>query len=431
MDRPVPTSATVSSPHQGDSSTEPPGDVARHEAEVLRVRDEWERTFEAVPDLIAILDASHRVVRVNRAMAERMGTSPEDAVGRPCYEAVHNLSHPPDDCPHEKLIEDGREHVAEVYEPRLGGHFLVSVSPLHDAQGQLSGCVHVARDITARKQAEDELRRHRDNLEAVVHERTAALIAANEQLTREVTVRRQAEAERIRYQERLRSLAAELSLAEQRERRHLASALHDNLGQLLAFASIKLHSLEHSPTPAAASDEVAHLRRLIEQAQAYTSSLTFELSPPILYDLGFEAAVEWLADLFQREHGLSVRVEDDALPKRLEDDVRATLFQAVRELLTNVVKHARASSARVSLARGEGEIRVEVEDDGVGFDPSAPERHERRGSGFGLFSLRERLSYIGGSLQLDSRPGEGTRVTLIAPVPPADAALVLQPCFVL
>jgi len=134
--------------------------------ELRQAKDEWELTFNSVPDLIAILNDRHQVVRVNRAMAERLGREPEECMGMPCYEAVHGSNLPPEFCPHTKTMNDGGEHKVEVSEERLGGDYLVSTTPLLDLQGHLTGTVHVARDITERKRAEEELRRAKEAAEA-------------------------------------------------------------------------------------------------------------------------------------------------------------------------------------------------------------------------------------------------------------------------
>jgi PAS domain S-box-containing protein len=128
------------------------------EESLRRAKEEWERTFASVPDLIAILDNEHRVLRVNEAMARQLGLKPEECVGLSCYEVIHGLPEPPEFCPHTRTFRDGREHVEEVHEERLGGDFLVSTTPLHDEQGLMIGSVHVAHDITLRKQMEDALR---------------------------------------------------------------------------------------------------------------------------------------------------------------------------------------------------------------------------------------------------------------------------------
>ena len=145
------------------------------EQALLRAKEEWERTFDSVPDLIAILDNQHRIVRANQAMARKLGVPASQCVGMPCYERVHGSGGPPAFCPHLLTLADGEEHVSEVHEERLGGDFLVSTTPLRDAAGKIVGAVHVARDITERKRMEEALRRSHDGLEKKVRERTAEL----------------------------------------------------------------------------------------------------------------------------------------------------------------------------------------------------------------------------------------------------------------
>jgi PAS domain S-box-containing protein len=116
----------------------------------------WQRTFDAVPDLLAILDTQHRIVRLNQALAERLGLSKEQCIGQTCYRCIHGTDEPPANCPHFQLLQDGREHTAEIREERLGGDFLMTVSPLRDTAGNFVGSVHSAREITERKQAESE-----------------------------------------------------------------------------------------------------------------------------------------------------------------------------------------------------------------------------------------------------------------------------------
>jgi PAS domain S-box-containing protein len=145
----------------------------RADEALLRTKEEWERTFDSVPDLIAILDNQHRVLRVNQAMATRIGVPAEDCVGLHCYEVVHGTSCPPGICPHSQTIADGREHTEELREDRLGGDFLVTTTPLFDEKGARIGSVHIAHDITERKQAENEL-----------HRRATELQISNDELTR-------------------------------------------------------------------------------------------------------------------------------------------------------------------------------------------------------------------------------------------------------
>ncbi len=168
-------------------------ELRRHQEALLRAKEEWERTFDSVPDLIIILDNQHRIVRANRAVAERLGQHPEQFLGRNCFACVHGTSCPPAACPHALTMEDGREHTIELHEDSLRGDFLISTTPLRDEHGRMIGSVHVARDITERKQAEAALRESREDLnraQAVAHTGSWRLNAAtNELLWSEETYR--------------------------------------------------------------------------------------------------------------------------------------------------------------------------------------------------------------------------------------------------
>ncbi len=138
--------------------------VRQAEAEAIQAKKEWERTFDAVPDMVFVLDNEHRIVRANRIAAERLGCAPHDLIGRRCYEALHGTEAPPESCPHAQLLADGREHHAELHLDGLGGDFSVSVMPLRDTDGELTGAVHVAHDITEGKRAEEALRKSQREL---------------------------------------------------------------------------------------------------------------------------------------------------------------------------------------------------------------------------------------------------------------------------
>ena len=237
-------------------------------------------------------------------------------------------------------------------------------------------------------------------------------------LFEDITERRESE-EKIRtYQEQLQSLASELSLTEERERRRLATVLHDHIAQLLVLAKGKFEKMQESTLYRSVAKPMEEIRRLIEESIRYTRTLVFELSPPILYDLGFEPAMEWLGEHMQQQYGLVVAVEDDEKPKPLDNEARVMLFRAVRELLFNVLKHAQANCATVSMCRNGEHLRVIVEDNGVGFAPDKLGAAPGKIEGFGLFSIRERLNYFGGQMEIESIPGEVTRVILSLPLQP-------------
>ena len=267
-----------------------------------------------------------------------------------------------------------------------------------------------------RRRATDALKDANERLESRVWERTAALREANDDLQAEIAERTRAEAQILAYQLRLQSLAAELSTTEEQERRRIATVLHDAVGHRLAVAMMKLQGLlEGNADGEESTRAIVQAGALIQESIQHTRSLTMQLSPPILFELGLGPALEWLAEQVEKEHGLDVTVTDDELEKPLAEEGRSLLFRAVRELLINIVKHAHAKHVAVGLARDGDFVRVVVEDDGVGLDQTrlrAPERV----SGFGLFNIRERLAHLGGKLELESEAGHGTRVTLVAPL---------------
>jgi len=235
-------------------------------------------------------------------------------------------------------------------------------------------------------------------------------------IMRDITEQRRAQEKLLTYQKQLRSLASQLLLAEERERRRIATDLHDHVGQALAMSRIKLGILRESAPSDDFAAMVNEVRKLVVQAIQDTRSLIFKISSPILYELGFEAALEWLAEETQKKHGIRVSYHNDNNPKLLDDDVGVLLFQAVGELLVNVVKHAGAKTVLLSSRVDDDLIVVDVEDDGVGFDVSEAASRRSSADGFGLFSIRERLNHIGGQLKVDSIPGRGTHIVLIAPI---------------
>ena len=230
-------------------------------------------------------------------------------------------------------------------------------------------------------------------------------------------IERKAAEQQIRiHEEQLRSLASELSLIEERQRRDIATSLHDNVGQTLALSKMKLGSLQQQATAKEIHEPLHEIADMIEKTISYTRDLTFQLSPPILYDLGLEAALQWLLDEVKKHHLIKTGFEDDGQIKPLDDNVRVFLFQSVRELLFNITKHAQAKRAKIRVERIKADIHIAVIDNGIGFDIEQLTQSDRQVRGFGLFNIRERLDYMGGEFQIHSQLGKGTTVTLIAPL---------------
>jgi PAS domain S-box-containing protein len=239
----------------------------------------------------------------------------------------------------------------------------------------------------------------------------------------DVTDLKRAEEAVREHEARLRDLAAELVQAEERERRRLAANLHDFVGQALTGAKLALQDVEQraAADPALAGG-LRRARGLLTEAIDHTRTTVFDLSPPILYELGFEAALESLVERFEADYGLAVALEADGEGRPLGEALRTALYRSVRELLHNVVRHSGADRAAVGVRHGGDRIEIRVRDNGTGFDPEAEAAapHAGRAGGFGLFEIRERLDYLGGSADIRSEPGKGTCVTLTAPLPCPD-----------
>lgn len=263
------------------------------------------------------------------------------------------------------------------------------------------------RDITERKRIEEQLRVLTADLDRRVAERTHELVLS---------------------QSKLRALASELSLAEQRVRRQLATELHDYLAQLLVVVRIKLNQASR-----AADSKLAVLLKdadqVLDESILYTRSLMADLCPPVL-QFGLPMGLKWLAEKLRR-HNLAVKIEMNCSSVELPEDQTVLLFQSVRELLFNVVKHGETDCAKISLqTNGKGELRIEVSDKGRGFDPATLTAGDKACavvSQFGLFSIRERMDAMGGRLEIHSRRGHGTRAALVLPYGRRDMGMTLAP----
>lgn len=218
----------------------------------------------------------------------------------------------------------------------------------------------------------------------------------------------------------LRRLASALALAEQRERRRVSQILHDHVQQILYGIQMRsqLISLDAAPDDRV-RDHLAALQALVAEAIRTTRTLTVELSPPVLQSEGLGAALQWLASHMAEHYGLHVSLDLDVGYQGANDDLSMLLFQLVRELLFNVVKHAGVQQASVSLAEAGENLVICVTDCGRGFDAvHRPVGGNSTGGGFGLYSVRERLALFGGHLQVDAVPGQGVQATVIVPRAP-------------
>jgi signal transduction histidine kinase/DNA-binding NarL/FixJ family response regulator len=237
---------------------------------------------------------------------------------------------------------------------------------------------------------------------------------------RDISQRRAVQLELLRYQRRIKALTAELSVAEHRERRRLAQVLHDDLQQTLVAAKMCVSVDVNRAAADATRVNLTRVMDLLDQAVRTSRSLTAELSPTVLYDVGLVAACEWLIKLVGERYGLQVTldadgtIDADGLPA--DEDLRGFLYQAVREMLFNVVKHGQVAATRLEITRQREYLRIEVQDEGPGFTPAQLKLGWHEGEGFGLFHIQQRLERYDGTLDVESRPGSGCRMIMTVPV---------------
>jgi PAS domain S-box-containing protein len=353
----------------------------------------------------------------NRAAERLFGYSAAEAIGQHIFMII-----PPDRRQEEievlARIRRGEkiDHFETRRQAKDGRHVSVSltVSPIREAQGLIVGASKIARDITERARAQEELRRAHEELEERVRRRTAELMEANESLRSEIEQRQIVEQQRAQLFNRL-------ILAQEDERRRIARELHDQLGQQMTALRLTLETLKNL------SSESSPVRRQVEALQELARQLdrdiafrVWELRPAMLEELGLTAALTEYAGNWSTRFGIRAELHmTRPLDGRLPPQIETTIYRLAQEALNNVVKHARANRVDIILEHTHEHVSLIVEDDGVGFDPSAAETTVE---GFGIIGMRERAALAGADFQIESAPGDGTTVILRVPATSASVA---------
>lgn len=358
---------------------------------------------ESSDDAIVSKNLNGIITSWNRGAERIFGYTTQEAIGQPV-----TILMPPDRANEESdiLMRIRRGEKIDHYETirrRKDGTLLnisLAVSPIIDANGRVIGASKIARDITERKRTEEAL-----------WEAQLRLQQWNAELEQAVNIKT---VELRHSQERLRALTAELNITEQRERKRLAVELHDNLQQMLVLGKLKLGQGKRlAETVPMAAKLMQEADDVLSDALKYSRTLVTELSPPVLRDHGLPAGLKWLGE-YMPKHNVTVTVTVPDEELKLPEDQVVLLFQSVRELLINSSKHAGTGEATVAMEHRDGLLRIEVRDEGVGFDLAAAAETSSGDvlSKFGLFSIRERMRALGGSLEIESAPGKGTTATL-------------------
>jgi signal transduction histidine kinase len=282
-----------------------------------------------------------------------------------------------------------------------GGDLSRSIPPLgEDEVGRLGRSLETMRAALA--EAFERERRAQEELERRVAERTRDLTA----LTRELKDR----------DERRARLLAKFIRAQEEERKRIARELHDETCQTVATLSVAADAALARP-PVPDRGRLLEMKALADRALSEVHRVIYDLRPSVLDDLGLASAVRWYAERSLAPAGISFRCEIEELDKRLPVEIETAVFRVVQEALTNVVRHARAETVLIQMAREGARLAIEVEDDGRGFDPASVATPESSGRGLGLLGIRERVELLGGQVTIDSAPGQGTRLAVSVPLP--------------
>jgi len=384
-----------------------------HDDELLRAR--LAAIVDSSDDAIVSKTLDGVITSWNRAAERLFGYSADEAIGQHIFLII------PDDRraeEHEVLARlrqgDKIDHFETVRQARDGRRIPISltVSPIRDAQGTIIGASKVARDVTERTLAQEALRRAHDELEDQVRARTADLVRANESLRAEIDRRQRIEHQRAQ-------LFTRLVLAQEDERRRIARELHDQLGQQMTALRLTLEALK------AVAVERTELRTQVETLQELAKQLdqdiafrVWELRPAALEGLGLAAALAEYAGNWSKRFGIRAEVHmSRPTDRRLTPEMEATIYRFAQEALNNVVKHSQADRVDIALEHGHEYLSLIVEDNGIGFDPSAA----AAANGFGLIGMRERAALADADFQIESAPGSGATVILRVPVTAAAA----------
>jgi PAS domain S-box-containing protein len=385
-----------------------------------RLRESEERlrlTMESVKDYaILTLDTEGRIQSWNAGAERAFGYTEDEVIGQ--HTAI--IFTPEDrqrgvpDKEMKTAREQGRAADERWHVRRDGSRVYVSgvQTPLRDGDGdgEVTGYVKVARDLTEQKRVEEELRRAHDELEANVRERTFELAKANETLRAEISERIQTERSRVR-------LLRQIVRAQEDERRRIARDIHDQLGQQMTALRLNLAALDQG----CSHDEelrrkLAQTKNIAERLDADVDFLAWELRPAALDDIGLAEALGKFVREWSKHSGIEAEFHTTGMDKeRLSPETETNLYRITQEALNNTMKYARASRVDVLLERRDHQVVLIVEDDGVGFDPKkmASQNGEK---GMGLIGMRERAMLVGGTLEIESKPKEGTTIFARVPV---------------
>jgi PAS domain S-box-containing protein len=363
--------------------------------------------MDASPESIVLMGIDGRVVFANATMAQRFGTTADKLVGRtsadllPAEIAANRMKHL------QTVVRTGKS--LRFDDVRFDRCIESALHPIFDEQGKVAALAVLGIDHTERRRAEEALQKAHDELERRVDERTSELTQANETLRREVEHRKQAE-EALQREHRTLSYLLQSS---DHERQTIAYEIHDGLAQYLAGALMQLDVYSHlkDTKPKDAAKAYDGGLTLLRQSHFEVRRLISGVRPPILDEEGVVAAIGHLVNEERRKKGPKIEYHSRVSFDRLTPILENAVYRVAQEALNNACKHSKSKTVKVELVQSGGQLRIEVQDRGVGFKPEDVEEGQ-----FGLAGIRERARLLGGQAAVESEPGKGTRIVVELPI---------------
>ena len=363
-----------------------------------RAKQEWERTFDAIPDLIAILDDKHRIVRANQALAKKLGKTPEQCVGLPCYKAVHGTEQPLECCPHTKTMKNGQEYIEEIYDERLGGYFLVSTTPLTDEKGQMIGSVHVARNISDLKQLEKKLEEYAKHLEELVEVRT----------------------KQLKDSERLAAIGQTAGM--------VGHDIRNPLQSIEGAVYLAKEELKSLPPESRERKELEEILKIIENQTSYIDHIVSDLQafakPPLPrpQETDIQQMINEVLSILKIPPNIQLKI---TIQKDLKKQFLDPLL--LKRILINLTENAiqampKGGELTINAFEDEQNLHIYVEDTGEGIaEEDKPKiftplfTTKAKGQGFGLAVCKKLIDAHNGEISFESEQGKGTKFKIRLP----------------
>ncbi len=360
-------------------------DKERKQAEeaVARVEREWQNACDSMNDAMLVLDGNHRILRANKMAEKLFQRSFEEQTGKHCWEIVHGTTQPIPECPLPRVQETQERETLEL--PIGERQYELTVDPILDAAGQITGFIHIVSDITERKWAEEALRRSSEEL--------------------------------LKEHDQRKALSKRLIDLLEKDRRQIAMELHDHIGQTLTSLKMNLEMIHGKLKPGHTELEaqITAAQERAVQSIRDVKRVSQGLRPTMIEALGLIPSLRELFNMIQQQTDIEIHFFSQRIPKQFEGEKELAIYRIAQEALNNIIRHAQAKNIFVNLIKKNKKLSLSVEDDGIGFNPDKVMKPSERKKSLGLLIMRERAVQLDGEFSIESQPGKGTH--LLAEIP--------------